>query len=215
MKEDIDIAVKTWAKRVGKRDVVMPKYLATTLKNDFKKIGLIVDVCVENFIEIDDYTYKSDMFAVSGAYVPDIPTHDFEMRILFPMDTIEKGLEMSTDWLNIFALEIAQVAIHENKHKEQAEARDYKLVSTLYRHADTRNEAYLGDTDEIDAYAIAIAYQLEEQVGAVAALDLLRCSKNITYRHSMDLNEYLKVFEVNHKIIKRLFKKIATHLING
>ena len=173
MKEEIDIAIKEWAKRVRKRSKVTPKYLASTLKHDFKKIGLYVDVYTEDFIEIDDYIYDPDIFAVSGPYVPDIPTYDFEIRFLFPLDSAA-GFKITKGWVDAFSLEVAQVAIHENKHKEQAESRDGGFVTPAYRHADTRNEEYLGNYDEIDAYGLSIAYQLSEELGTVAALDLLR-----------------------------------------
>lgn len=214
MNENIDIAVKQWRKRVSKRNWVTPKYLARTLRNDFKKIGLIVDFPIEHLIEIDDYVYDNDDFTIGGFFAPDIPTTDFTLRLLFPLEALNNGFELTDSFLDAFTHEVTQVAMHENRHKEQDEARDGKYSWPGYRHAKNRKEEYLGDYNEVDAFGIAIAYQLKQKLGTIAALDLLRHPSDISKEHGLDIFEYVKVFDMDHEVAKRLFKKIATHLLN-
>jgi len=209
MKEEIDKIIKEWAVKAGKRKVITPKYIRRTLLGSFHDIDLCVAIEIASFIEIDHYTYDAGAYAIGGAYVPDVG-FDFELKISFSAHDIENGFESNQKWVDDFALELAQVSIHENKHREQAEARDNMPVYAEYRVAANRTQEYLGNYDEIDAYGLSIAYQLSERFGD-EALHMLQFEgvQQIT-----DLCEYTKAFNKGHIVLKRLFKKIATHLIN-
>ena len=210
MNEDIDLIIKEWAVKAGKRKAITPKYIKRTLLGSFHDIDLCVAIEISPYIEIDDYTYESGVYAIGGAYVPEVG-FDFELTLTFSEADIANGFPVDQAWVDEFALEVAQVSIHENRHREQVEARDVDFVTTAYRHASNSDQAYLGNYDEVDAYGIAIAYQLKEKFGINKALDLMR------YQHTFgcgDLDNYYKAFDIDHEVIRRLFKKVATHLIN-
>ena len=210
MKEEIDKIIKEWAVKAGKRKVITPKYIKRTLLGSFHDIDLCVAIEIASFVEIDHYTYDSGAYAIGGAYVPEVG-FDFELKISFSAGDIENGFASTQEWVDDFALELAQVSIHENKHREQAESRDDMPVYAEYRLAATRTQEYLGNYDEVDAYGLSIAYQLSELFDG-EALHMLQFEG---HRQIADLTQYTTAFDKGHIVLKRLFKKIASHLINN
>jgi len=115
-------------------------------------------------------------------------------------------MEITGDFADRFALEMLETLVHEYQHQHQYRSRDFILNRDYTsKHKDSKikeAQEYLGQPDEIDAYAANIAarcYIIEK----LDSTDLI---------NSLDLLEYYKTFGPFHPVIKRLMKKIIKNL---
>lgn len=114
---------------------------------------------------------------------------------------------ITADIANRFALEMTEAMVHEYQHQHQYRSRKHILnrgfKSTHQDRAIREDQEYLGHPDEIDAYAKNIA----------ARIYILTKDKNSCLQtHSLDLKQYFVVFGKNHKVTKRLLKKIYKNI---
>lgn len=117
---------------------------------------------------------------------------------------------ITADAADRFAIDLTETLVHEYQHQHQYRTRYFRVnrgfrnISTepvLY--ADNMDQEYLGQPDEIDAYAANIAarfYLLNDKLGEK---DTPKC---------FDLLEYFKVFGPSHSVTKKLLKKIYKNL---
>jgi len=204
MNKAIETAVKEWADTIV--DVIGVDEITETLYDCLTDAGVYALIEVE--VQSD---LKDDMYAIGGAFDPSDPFNEIALTFYFSSE-IENGLVINDEWLTEFCREVVNVAIHEYRHWQQDQIRGDTLVTTAYRHADNRDQRYLGDSDEVDAYAIGIAYTLKDAVGTEAALDILRYSATPKETLSADLVRYADVFTSRHAVYRRLVKKVAMHL---
>lgn len=105
------------------------------------------------------------------------------------------------------ALELIEALVHEYQHLHQYRSRDYILnrgyKSFAKDSAIKENQEYLGQADEIDAYAtnIAVKFYLSNHQLSQSA-----------HRPSLDLENYYKTFGAFHPVVKKLLKKIIKKL---
>lgn len=115
----------------------------------------------------------------------------------------------------------ADTFLHEIIHMRQFRRRKFKYLPDYASNAEKREQrqeqSYLGSSDEIDAYGFNIACEMNEKFkGDVGNIVRYLDSKTRKRRHSCWVM-YLKAFDYdhNHKIIKRLKKKIIRYLPNA
>lgn len=107
------------------------------------------------------------------------------------------------------ALELIEALAHEYQHLHQYRSRDYMLNRDYKSQAKDpklkEDQEYLGQPDEIDAYAtnIAVKFYLGNH-------GLSQTAK----KFSLDLKNYYKAFGPQHPVIKQLLKKIIKKLEN-
>lgn len=116
-----------------------------------------------------------------------------------------------------FICQIYDAVIHELKHQMQSQSRKYKPNPYLVNKSSTMS--YLGDPDEIDAYALSIAIELIRALGKTRATQYLhRASRLARIRPkgmfaSSALYAYYETFgDDTNIIIKKLIKKVYLHL---
>jgi hypothetical protein len=123
------------------------------------------------------------------------------------------------DWDQIHVsellIQVFDAVVHEFKHQRQSRKRHYKTywdsTGNIYK--------YLGDPDEIDAYALSIAIELCRVLGKGRALrymskftSLSRLKVGGNYV-SPNLLEYVTHFEnVNSRVLRTLAKKVYVRL---
>ena len=116
-----------------------------------------------------------------------------------------------------FLVQLYDAVVHELKHQAQGRSRNYlpnpyivDLESTI---------SYLGDPDEIDAYALSIAIELIRNLGRTRSIQYLhRASRLANVRPkglyaSPNLFAYFETFEhLDHPVIRKLLKKVFLNL---
>ena len=117
------------------------------------------------------------------------------------------------------AVLIADTMLHEIMHMRQYRRREFKSLpdynSKAYRLDKRKEQAYLGNTDELDAYAFNIACELFEKFKGNTRDIVEYLNKPLKRtRHRNHWKIYLKAFDYdhNHSIIKRLKKKVIGYL---
>jgi hypothetical protein len=119
-------------------------------------------------------------------------------------------ITISADMADQLAMDLLETLIHEYEHQRQFRNRRYRYHRNVYRsdHRDPDKRAdqeYLGDPDEIDAYAQNIA----------ARHYLMKYKLNITSVakiNSPDLKQYYKAFGKDHEVTKLLLKKVRANV---
>ena len=146
-----------------------------------------------------------DDFTVGAEYDPELDESgkkQFIINLIFnhPED---QPLLITQDFASTLAIDLVEALVHEYQHQHQYRSRRY-LANRGYtsQHKDVKikeDQEYLGQPDEIDAYAVNIAVRF------YILKDKLNSSKPVV---SLDLKQYYMIFGPNHPVIKRLLKKI-------
>ena len=119
-------------------------------------------------------------------------------------------IPISPEMADQMAMDLLETLIHEYEHQRQFRSRRYRSHKNNYtsNHKDPDKRAdqeYLGDPDEIDAYAQNIA----------ARHYIMKYKLNITSTskiNSPDLKQYYKAFGKDHEVVKLLLKKIKENV---
>lgn len=115
---------------------------------------------------------------------------------------------------------VADVLLHEIIHMRQARKRKFKALpgysSTAESSKQRQEQEYLGDNDEIDAYAFNMACELHEKFSGDMRLivNYLNEDQKRKRRNYDTWRTYLKAFnwDQNHKIIRRIKKRSIYYL---
>ena len=119
-------------------------------------------------------------------------------------------ITISPEMADQIAMDLLETLIHEYEHQRQFRSRRYRSHKNNYtsNHKDPDKRAdqeYLGDPDEIDAYALNIA----------ARHYIMKYKLNITSTskiNSPDLKQYYKAFGKDHEVVKLLLKKVKANV---
>ena len=162
----------------------------------------------------------SNSLVVSGDY-------DFEadedgqvpINLVFITHTIDRVLLWDDDELKFISKQIADTLIHELVHMKQTRDRNFDpvvLVDSLPDDEEEVNRLYLGQADEIDAYAYNIASELTDDDNQENFKKYLSCPSLTPMDVSINLWNYMQVFEknLNSQTLKRLMKKVYKHCNN-
>jgi hypothetical protein len=180
--------------RIGQ--TTTPKEFAKQLRkflNQRHEIKLDIAHCT--VLDSDDFTVAAlyDAWGDEEGKKPIV----FSVFINHPLDD---PWTITAEVAGELAIEIIEAMTHEYQHVHQYRARDYMLniaYESLEEDPELRAEQeYLGQMDEIDAYAVNIAVRFY-----------------ITgQRVSLDLDNYRRTFGPDHWVVRRLLKKISKRL---
>jgi len=136
--------------------------------------------------------------------------------ITYPVDN---SYLWDQETVNTLSIKIVDTLIHELAHMHQARSRNFKCLFNEIEDFQTDIEHaqhYLGNRDEIDAYAYNIVDQLVESCEYTDIQQFLKNPTAITLETSFNLWIYMNTFEqnVDHPCIKRLLKKVYKKIIN-
>lgn len=167
------------------------------------RVKLITNV--EN-LEVDD-------FSIGAEYDPELDQQHKKQIIINLFINHHKTIpwHISDEVATRFALELTEALVHEYQHQHQYRSRRYRMHKEQFisEHHDVsiKNEQeYLGNPDEIDAYAANIAARswilhLESATDGVVNI----CD-------SLDLETYIRVFGSDHTVVKMLVDKIHENI---
>jgi hypothetical protein len=171
-----------------------PKQFANQLRkflNQRHEIKLSV-AYMDNTLDSDDFTVAAlyDVWNDEEGKKPIV----FSFIINHPLDDSWLITQSIADEL---AMEIIEALVHEYQHVYQYRIRDY-MLNAAYKSSEEdlelrSDQEYLGQLDEIDAYAANIAVR-----------QYIRKDS-----HSLDLDKYRKTFGSDHWVVRRLLKKIS------
>jgi hypothetical protein len=162
---------------------------------------------------------ESGMVYIGGCYYSekDQKGKDRQIEVLFSYFTFDEFLKITQwRWKRMCEL-FADTVLHEVIHMRQYRTRNFKYIpgyeSTAHLAKTRRSQNYYGHPDEIGAYAFNIACEMYEKFGDskrqiqkyMDGPNSKRC-KRTTYLR------YLRTFEPNHPVIKKLKKKVLYYL---
>ena len=153
-----------------------------------------------------------DEFTIGAEYDPGL---DEQKKKQFIIDFIlnhpkTTPMTITADMADRLAIELLETLIHEYEHQRQFRHRRYRYHRNTFKssHQDLQKRAdqeYLGDPDEIDAYAQNIAarhYIVKYKLN----------NNNTAIINSPDLKQYYKAFGKDHEITKLLLKKVRANI---
>jgi len=158
---------------------------------------------------------------VGGVYHTDFDLDcQKSIELCFAYNPKDRTLEMPTRHFNRVCRRVADVLLHEIIHMRQARSRNFKEIPGYRSKADSikqqMEQEYLGDPDEVDAYAFNMACELHDKFGddmrkIVAYLN----KEHKGYYKTYDTwKSYLKAFnwDQNHRVIKKIKKRSIYYL---
>lgn len=155
----------------------------------------------------DNVMLEPGDFTIGAEYDSDLDEHHKKQFIINLIINHPKHMpmEITGDFADRFTIELVEALIHEHRHQHQYRTRKHLLNrGYVSKHTDLaikQDQEYLGQPDEIDAYAANIA----------ARFYLLKDKLKEDDVTSWDLRQYYKVFGPYHPVIKRLLKKIVAN----
>lgn len=156
-----------------------------------------------------------DDFSIGAEYDPDLDQQHKKQIIinLFINHYKNDPWLITNEIAERFTVEMVEILVHEYEHQHQYRSRRYRMNREHFvsEHKDTQikdDQEYLGNPDEIEAYAANIA----------ARIWILNYGLNtnvfdaIDSTDSLDLQNYVKAFGSEHKVVTCLLDKIRTNL---
>jgi hypothetical protein len=144
---------------------------------------------------------------------------DVSIEIYFITNPYNEFIILDNEGFDVIVRRLADSIIHEMIHMKQSRSRDFLEVDDMaYTQVeDERLEAmlYLGNADEIYAYAHNIAYELLDKGDLKTCLKKLETPSKLKLEDSSNLWAYLHTFynDPDHPVIKRLIKRVYKNLI--
>jgi hypothetical protein len=188
--------------------LIQPRLFVQRLRRQLNKRHSLRVRLISNVdnLEIDD-------FAIGAEYDPDLDQQHRKQIIINLFINHPKIIpwHITKEIADRFILELTETLVHEYQHQKQYRSRRYKIHKEQYvsKHRDltVKNEQeYLGNPDEIDAYAANIAARAR-------ILKLNTGANNIdSIDQSLDLQNYIRVFGPKHKIVKTLLSKVLEYI---
>jgi len=183
-----------------------PSKFKSLLQKTLNKTG--VDVLVSLEKDKENIIGEPNIVVISGFY-DSMEDEDEEtpFEIVVVYDKRGKIVVDEECWGHI-SKEIPEVLTHEIHHSYQARRRDFNPASDKSKMYKTSDAQYLGNDDEIEAYANDIAKNMLVMNKYAKAMSLLK-------RGNVDVpifQDYIKEFGKAHKVTKKLTKKIIQFL---
>ena len=199
-------------------DNLKPKYIAKQLKQTLKPLGV-----GEVSIDFIDNVEVNDM-NLNAAYDPwddEDEMDPYSLELLFNPKN-KNSIKFSQDTLEEIKYRLIDALEHEMIHSVQYQRRDFKQQKG-YRSKD-REQLYLGNQDEIEAFAKNISSELLRHADKDEATDMIRKATSTTELRdklgnllSPNLVGYLRAWDFNtrHPVIKKLLKKVYNYIQNS
>jgi len=222
-RKEIESAIAPFLAFIGSGKEIPLKAIAKKLEANTKSIGVDeVTILRSKNVEVGDMN-------MNAAYDP-IDDKDgldhFEIDLIFSKE--DDTIAFSPNGVENIKDRIVDVLEHELIHKNQYRGRGFKKQREFKPKKGlsdkiTKTRQYLGNDDEIEAYAKNIASELVRKSDKKTALTLLRMAgKTAQYREkknllSPNLFGYFAAFDfdTNHPVLKKLLKKIWVYIDNG
>lgn len=169
---------------------------------------------------LDTHVQKSWVY-VGGAYYSDYDKDretSIEVGLYFnPTDT---HITMTPRRFSRFCISIADTLLHEIIHMRQYRRRSFKILpgyeSTASRAKKRKEQEYLGDKDEIDAYSFNIACELTERFNGSQhhIINYLNASQKGFMPKYNSWRMYLQAFghDHTHPVLRRVKKRVVHYL---
>jgi len=141
------------------------------------------------------------------------------ITLLLSYNPLDTHLTITSKRFSAVCNTIADTILHEIIHMRQARSRNFKAIPGFSSFAESnkqrKQQNYLGDPDEIDAYGFNIACSLYERFGD---------ARYVAHHLNLDMTDkrrkkdswltYLKAFDHNHShpVIKKLKKRIMYYV---
>jgi len=158
---------------------------------------------------------------LGGAYYSDLDEDGLQsIEINLAYHSIKDHITISNLRFRRLCTLFADTVLHEIIHMRQFRKRRFKhlpdYASTARREKQRREQEYLGNNDEIDAYAFNIACEMLTKADGNYAkvIRMLNENQKGTRRKTTCWRVYLNAFnhDHNHPIIKRMKKRVAYYL---
>lgn len=162
----------------------------------------------------------SNSMIVSGDYDSDADeAGKVPINLIFITHTVDRVLLWDDEDFKFISKQLADTLIHELVHMKQTRDRNFEpviIVDNLPDDDEEVNRLYLGQDDEIDAYAYNIASELTDDDNQENFKKYLSCPSLTPMDVSINLWNYMQVFEknLNSQTLKRLMKKVYKHCNN-
>jgi len=166
-----------------------------------------------------DYNTEKGFVYVGGFYEAEHDKYGRQcITVLFSYNPVDNYLTITGKRFTAMCHTIADVILHEIIHMRQARSRGFKTIPGFSSYAESnkqrKEQNYLGDPDEIDAYGFNIACDLYERLGSHRAV-AEHLNTHLDNRRKKDSwFKYLKTFDHNHRhpVIQKLKKRIMYYV---
>ena len=198
--------IREWISTLVNDQSLTPKILVKKLKkhlNQFHPIKVTLRRATNDLLDPDEFSFGAEYD----------PTRDEQQKKQFLLDVYinhskNKSWVITQQVADRIAIELVEVLVHEYEHQRHYRQRIYLMNKEYYSsdHPQKKTkdrQEYLGNPDEINAYALNIAaryYLLKHKI------------KNGPRARSLDLQAYFEVFGRNHPVTKQLLKKIKENI---
>ena len=166
-----------------------------------------------------DASHEPGLLYIGGCYYSDCDRKrkDKFIEVVFSYFMFDRRITLSSyRWSRVCEV-FADSILHEIIHMRQYRTRKFKNLpgyeSTALLAKTRRNQNYYGHPDEIGAYSFNIACELYEKFGndRRAVKKYLDGNQGLRTKRSTYLS-YLRTFDTNHSVLKRLKKKVLYYL---
>lgn len=167
---------------------------------------------------------KKDIVYIGGCYYSDLDKKNrvTPVEIVFSYHTEQTHLKITRyRWVRMCSL-FADTVLHEIIHMRQYRSRNFKSIpgyaSAAYYAKDRRQQEYYGHSDEIGAFSYNIACDLTNRFGYdIKAIQKYMDGSDYKRHKNSSYYDYLKTFNFNqnHKVIKRMKKKVLSQIDNA
>ena len=222
-RKEIEDALASFLTFIASGEEIPLKDIAKKLEVDTRSIGVDeVNILQSKNVEVGDMNMNEAYDPIDDKEGLD----HFEIDLIFSKE--DKTIAFSPDGVENIKDRIVDVLEHELIHKNQYRGRGFKKQREFKPKKGlsdkiTKTRQYLGNDDEIEAYAKNIASELIRKSDKETALTLLRMAgKTAQYREkknllSPNLFGYFAAFDfdTNHPVLKILLKKIWVYIERG
>ena len=166
-----------------------------------------------------DFNTEPGLIYLGGFYHTDKDKYGQQcIELLFSYHPFDSHITISSKRFAAMSNTIADILLHEIIHMRQARSRGFKTIPGFSSYAESnkqrKEQNYLGDPDEIDAYGFNIACDLYERLGSHRAV-AEHLNTHLDNRRKKDSwFKYLKTFDHNHRhpVIQKLKKRIMYYV---
>ena len=147
-------------------------------------------------------------FTIAGQYDSERKRQPIQITLVFSRNDIGHDFSWNEEKRKKFCFELSQVSQHELIHKQQAEARNTEESGyVVERDPQKQLESYLGNKDEIEAYAHDIALEMKHMGLSVSENPWNSLNSYQIYKTAFDGSDWKKVHD-------RLIKKVVYWMEN-
>lgn len=202
------------ASEVSEKRISVPKFHKAITKHVKARLPVIITKKTEK-------TAKSSELYVGGTYYSYKDKSKQRCIELIFFYSLDKTITISRHQFKDLCTQMADTLLHEIIHMRQHRRRKFKVLpdyaSTAESSTQRREQEYLGNSDEIDAYSFNIACALATKFKGNSKKAVQYLNQNRKSKTNWGWNMYMDAFDKNlsHPIIRRLRKKVIRYFPNA